>query len=165
MMNQSSTDFNQALAATSKMVSLDYFFGEGDEVKLYQTIRFAEGEAWNVLLDGMLVASLRKENKIWYKVIGEDFAEEVVKTIGEFIDAQHFNLLPSKIKKHWQEDVAEVIMHNDSEYLIVTLPEANFDRFKKKFTSFIGELVEDPWPVEFKVYNAEFSEDFIARVF
>lgn len=149
---------------SGKMVVLDYFFGEGENMQAYQLIRFAEGEAWNVVLDGRLWASVRKDQNKWVKVIGETMDEAQVFAIGKFIDAQHFNLLPSKVKSHWREYVAEVIMITDSEYIVVTLPDISFERFQKMFCSFIEELVEDLWPIDFKVYNSEFTNEFFARV-
>lgn len=148
---------------SGKMVMLDYFFGEGENMQAYQLIRFAEGEAWNVVFEGKLLASVRKEQNKWVKVIGERIDEAQVSDIGKFIDAQHFNLLPSKIKSHWQEYIAEVIMITDSEYMIVTYPNISFERFQKMFCSFIKELVRDPWPIDFKVYNSEFTDEFFAR--
>ncbi|PWS26199.1 hypothetical protein DHW03_15505 [Pedobacter yonginense] len=148
---------------SGKMVVLDYVFGEGD-IQSYQLIRFAAGEAWNVVFDGRLLALVRKDQNKWIKVIGETIDEAQIFDIGKFIDAQHFNLLPSKIKSHWQEYVAEVIIRTDSEYMIVTRPNISFERFQKMFCSFIEELVEDPWPIDFKVYNSEFTNEFHARV-
>jgi len=85
--------------------------------------------------------------------------------IGNFIDQQHFNLMPDKIKTHWFDAVEEVIMQNDSLYLVICKPGIEFRRFKNVFGSFISELVEEEWAVEFKVYNAEFSDEFLVRVF
>jgi hypothetical protein len=164
-MEKDTDGYKSDLLATSKMVVLDYLFGEGEEMQAYQLVRFAEGEAWNVLSEGLLLASLKKNEAGWWQVIGENLSIDMVKDIGAFIDAQHFNLLPAKIRHHWQEYVAEVIMQNDSLYLVIALQGINFERFKKMFTSFIGELVEDPWAVEFKVYNGDFTNEFIVRVF
>ena len=164
-MEKETDRYKSDLVATSKMVVLDYLFGEGEDMQSYQIVRFAEGEAWNVLSEGLLLASLKKNEEGWSRVIGENLEIETVKHIGAFIDAQHFNLLPAKIKHHWQEYVAEVIMQNDCLYLVIALQGVNFERFQKLFTSFIGELVEDPWAVEFKVYNGEFTNEFIVRVF
>lgn len=136
---------------SGKMVVLDYVFGEGENILAYQLIRFAEGEARNVLVGGRLFASVRKDENRWVKVIGETLEEAQVSNIGKFIDAQHFNLLPSKIKKHWEEYISEVIMKTDSMYLVIIAKEVDFDHFKRLFTSYIGQLVEDPWTVEFKV--------------
>lgn len=163
-MEQYSNAFKGNLVANTKTVVLDYLFGEGDEMDAYQLVRFAEGEAWNILSDGFLLGSLNKIDNFWIADNAVGLDGERICSIGKFIDSQHFNRLPGKIIEHWAEFVDRVIMQTDSEYLIVTLPEIDFESFQRLFTSFATELVEDPWPIEFKVYNAEFDKDFIVRV-
>jgi hypothetical protein len=151
--------------ASSKMISLDYLFGEGEQMQAYQVVRFSPGEAWLVLEDGVLISTLLKQDKIWIQT-GEYVLDSFrADQIGKFIDQQHFNLMPDKIKTHWFEAVEEVIMQNDSLYLVICKPDIEFKRFENVFAAFISELVEEAWAVEFKVYNAEFSDEFLVRVF
>jgi len=151
--------------ASSNMISLDYLFGEGEDMRAYQVVRFSAGEPWLVLEDGVLLGTLSKQNKSWVQ-IGEYVLDAGrAEWIGKFIDQQHFNFLPDKIKSHWFDAVEEVIMQSDSLYLVVCKADIEFKRFKNVFGSFIAELVEEEWAVEFKVYNADFSDEFLVRVF
>ena len=75
------------------------------------------------------------------------------------------NQLPDKIRQKWEDSIEQVIMKSDSEYIIVARPGINFTAFKRFFSEYIGNLVEDEWAVEFKVYNADFDDDFMVRVF
>ena len=163
-MGEYSNVFKQNLVATTRTVVLDYLFGEGRDMDAYQLARFAEGEPWNVLHKGLLLGSLTKTDWVWISVNGENLDGKRIIAIGKFIDSQHFNLLPDKIKVHWEEYVNEVIMENDSSYIVVCKEEIEFYRFRLMFSSFISELVEEEWPVNFKVYNAAFSDDFEIEV-
>jgi hypothetical protein len=163
-MEQYSNVFKENLVATSRTLVLDYLFGEGQSMDAYQLVRFAEGEPWNVLYNGFLLGSLAKVNGAWISANGENLDGERILSIGRFIDSQHFNLLPDKIKTHWEESVREVIMENDSSYMVICRDDIDFGRFKRMFSSFISELVEEEWPVTFKVYNAAFSDDFEIEV-
>jgi len=51
-------------------------------------------------------------------------------------------------------------MQTDSDYLVVGMAGINFERFEKMFRSFISELIEDPWPIHFKVYDGGFEREF-----
>lgn len=163
-MGQYSNVFKENLMAGSKTVVLDYLFGEGDDINAYQLVRFAESEPWNVLCNGYLLGRLSKANGAWVEVNNGSLGEERILSIGKFIDSQHFNLLPDKIKAHWEDSVQEVIMNNDSSYMVVCREGIEFDRFKLMFCSFIPELVKEEWAVTFKVYNAAFSDDFEIEV-
>ncbi|WP_316825982.1 MULTISPECIES: hypothetical protein [Pedobacter] len=163
-MEHYSNVFKQNLVATTRTVVLDYLFGEGDAMDAYQLVRFAEGEPWNVLYNGFLLGSLSKVDGIWISANGENLDGGRISAIGKFIDSQHFNLLPDKIKVHWEEQVKEVIMENDSSYMVVCRDGIEFDCFRLIFSSFVSELVEEEWPVVFSVYNAAFSDDFKVEV-
>lgn len=73
--------------------------------------------------------------------------------------------LAQKIIQKWEDFIEQVIMKSDSEYIIVARSGINFMAFKRFFSEYIGNLVEDEWAVEFKVYNADFDDDFLVRVF
>jgi hypothetical protein len=110
------------------------------------------------------MANLYKADESRISVYGGSLDNRQVASIGRFIDSQHFNLLPDKIKTHWEEQVQEVIMENDSSYMVVCRDGIEFSRFRLMFSSFISELVEEEWPVSFRVYNALFSDDFEIEV-
>jgi len=164
-MERVSKIYNGKTDQGSKMVSLDYLFEEKGQLNAYQIVRFAPGEPWLVLDEGLLIATILKSEKSWTEIAPANLEEEKLEKIGRFIDKQHFNFLPEKIKTHWSDAVKEVIMQNDSEYLVICKSDIEFDRFKNVFSAFITELVEEEWAVEFKVYNANFTNEFIVRVF
>ncbi|WP_316807793.1 hypothetical protein [Pedobacter agri] len=164
-MEENKHAYNGELVAGSNMMMLDYLFNQEDQLTAYQLIRHAEGGAWQVISSGLLIAVLFKTDGKWDALGGAAIDIESILKIGSFIDQQHFNRLPAKIKQHWEEFVAEVVVKSDSEYLIVTAPDINFSGFKKFFSEYIGHMVEDEWPIEFKVYDAGFNEDFVVRVF
>ncbi|RZJ89738.1 MAG: hypothetical protein EOO20_10175 [Chryseobacterium sp.] len=159
-MEQNSNAFEFTQVENSNMVVLDYLFGEGDGLQAYQLIRFSGSEVWNVLCEGFLLVSLRKQAGEWLPENGGSLALALLEKVGDFIDRQHFNLLPSRIKAHWEEFVQDVVMQTDSAYLVVAKSGVSFSRFERLFRSFVAELLEDPWPVSFKVYDADFEREF-----
>lgn len=163
-MRQYPNVFKEKLITASRTLVLDYLFGEGQDMDAYQIVRFSQGEPWHVLHNGFLLGSLNKVAERWILVDGKNLCNERVIAIGNFIDSQHFNLLPDKIKMHWVEQVQEVIMENDSSYMVICREGIEFSRFKLMFCSFIPELIEEEWPVKFSVYNAAFSDDFEVEV-
>jgi len=164
-MERVSGEYNGSMVASSKIVTLDYLFNENDQIKAYQLVRFATGEPWLVLEDGLLLCTIEKKENIWLETTPSDIDRELLRQIGVFIDKQHFNFLPDKIKTHWDDAVQEVIMQSDSEYLVVCKENIEFNYFKNVFSAFIAELIEEEWSVEFKVYNSSFNDEFIVRVF
>ncbi|WP_316831695.1 hypothetical protein [Pedobacter aquatilis] len=153
------------MVSSSKMLVLDYLFGSGDELEAYQLVRFATDEPWLVLQDGILLATMAKHEGKWIEIGVRSLEEAKATAITKFIDQQHFNFLPGKIKTHWPDQIQEVIMQTDSLYLVITKEGIDFLHFKRLFSQFIGQLVEDEWAVEFKVYRADFNEEFLVRIF
>jgi len=164
-MEQDLNGFSGNFSSNGQMILLDYIFGEGENTDCYQLVRFFSGEEWNVLIGGRLVSRMVCIDGLWRQEYGGLLESAEVLEIGEFIAQQHFNLIPSKIELHWQEYVEEVVMQSETSYLVVGKPGIAFERFQAMFTGYIAELVEDPWEIEFKVYNADFSDDFIKRVY
>lgn len=164
-MEDNKGSYNGELVAGSNMMMLDYLFNQEDQLMAYQLVRLAEGGAWQVLSGGSPVATLTKTDGRWLALNEAKLDVDSICKIGDFIDQQNFNRLPAKIKQHWEDFVAEVLVKNDSEYIIVTVPGINFTSFKRFFAEYIGHLVEDEWPIEFKVYDFSFNEDFVVRVF
>lgn len=163
-MEQYSNIFKQNNVAASSTLELDYLFGEGRAMDAYQLVRFADGKSWSVLYNGFLLGSLSKVDGIWIAGNGENLDGKRITAIGKFIDSQHFNLLPDKIKAQWAEEVEEVVMEKDGSYLVICKDGADFGAFRFLFSIFISKLVEEEWPVNFKVYNAAFTEDFEVEV-
>jgi len=163
-MEHYSNAFKENLVATSNTVVLDYLFGVGEDMAAYQLVRFSQEGPWCVLSSGYLLGNLSKHNGIWIAKDAGHLDGERVLSIGRFIDSQHFNFLPDKIKLHWEQSVEEVIMHNDSSYMVICKEGIKFEHFKGMFCAYIPELVREEWTVIFNVYNAGFSEDFKVEV-
>lgn len=51
------------------MVVLDYILIEGEDVQAYRLVRFAQGGVWQFLREGLLLASLVKNETGWSKTI------------------------------------------------------------------------------------------------
>lgn len=149
---------------TEKTTILDYFFNEGDEVRVFQLVSDSPMEEWDVLFEGFKMAYLKKINGIWIADPTPFLSVEKVKAMGILIDQQHFNHLAKDIKKHWLEYIQEVIVQSDCDYIVICKEGIDFARFKIVFTSFIVNFIQDEWPIDFYVYNADFSIDFHARV-
>lgn len=82
-------------------------------MKSYELLRFSDGEPWLILEDGVLLTTLSKQNGCWIQTFEQILQADRAEHIGKFIEQQHFNFLPNKIKTHWFEAV-QVIMQNDS---------------------------------------------------
>jgi len=141
------------------MIELVYF-DRNAVSEAYQVIQFRAGESWRIARDGELLGSVEKLNGVWRVREGSELAEELIGNIGRLIDAQHFNKLPNDIKIHWPAQVEEVIPSGDEEYLVITKPEIDFERFVKIFTAYIPHLLKDEWPVLFKLYDAGMNQDW-----
>jgi len=151
-------------SASARKIVLDCIIGEGKAAETYQLVNYLESEGWHILSDGYLIGRLEKVNNAWLSTIPTKLNQERLSEIGAFIDAHNFNHISLKLKKRWPIYIQEVIMQNDSDYLVICRENIDFGRFKLLFTSFIKELVALPWPVGFKVYNGDFSDEFLVEV-
>ncbi|MCZ4223505.1 hypothetical protein [Pedobacter rhodius] len=156
--------YRKELPTLTMKVILNYVIGQGKAVETYQLVNYLESEGWHVLSGGYLIGRLQKVNNAWLSTIPNSLNQKRLFEIGSFIDAQNFDHISLKIKNHWATYIQEVIMQSDSAYLVICLKNINFGRFKLLFISFIGDLVEVPWPVGFKVYNSDFSDEFLIEV-
>jgi len=150
---------------TPPVISLDYLFGEGENMDAYRVISYSKTEPWIILSAGKMIGAIQKKDACWVNQIESSLPAEQIDAIGKFIDEQQFNFLPEKIKSHWRDAVQEVIMKSDESYLVICKADADFMRFKNVFSNYISQLVEDEWAVEFKVYNADFTDEFVVKVF
>lgn len=143
------------------MIELTYF---ENSTQLFQVIQFRAGEAWRIVHEGELLGSILKMDGLWVANRKSILVEDLVASIGKFIDLQHFNNLPNELQAHWPMYIQEVIVQGDDQYLIICLPEIDFSRFKKLFKTYISTLLKDRWEILFKVYDAEMSADFQVQV-
>lgn len=143
---------------------LDYFFNEGDGLQVFQLVSDLPLERWEVLFEGFLMGRIKKTEGAWVAEPTPFLSAEKVFAIGNLIDQQHFNHLPEDIKKHWQAYVQEIIVQSDSDYMVICRKGIDFSHFKTIFTSFIVNFIQDEWPIDFYVYDADFAIDFHARV-
>ena len=144
------------------MVELNYFLDDNQTV--FQVIQFRSGEPWRIVDSGELLGSIEKLDGSWYLRGKAAIAEDLIKGIGNLIDAQHFNNLPAEMKMHWSAYIHETIAQGDHEYLVICKPAIDFQRFEKLFRSYISNLVKDQWEIRFRVYDAEMANDFDVRV-
>lgn len=151
-------------AAKGKVTSLDYFFTQNEQIETYQLVRFSEAIAWLVLQDGVLLSTIIVQNGEWSEIGVKILAHHRLQDIGAFINKQHFNFLPGRIKQRWSVAIQQVITQSDSSYLIICKPGIEFNRFSNIFSSYISELVDDQWTVEFKVYNSDFTDEFMVKI-
>ena len=141
------------------MIELEYIEG-GSDGGVFQVIQFRSGESWRVARDGELLASIEKAGDTWQGRVNCMLTDELVQRIGEYIDGQHFNRLPKNLKAHWSQYVTEVVVQDDSQYLVICKSGIDFDRFEKIFKAYISILVKDEWEIRFRVFNADMSSDF-----
>ncbi|MFC3560287.1 hypothetical protein [Pedobacter jamesrossensis] len=143
------------------MIELDYFLKVDEYSTLvYQVIQFSAGEPWRVVADGILLGSLEKLDGKWRQLSGDDFSLELFSGVSALIDEQHFNDLPLQISSRWPNLISEVLCRSDQEYLVVCKAGINFRSFEGIFSRFVSGLLKDEWPVSFKVFNHDFSQDF-----
>lgn len=143
------------------MIELEYFLSEAnDEVLVYQVIQFSPEDPWRVVLNGELLGSLDKFEGQWRQLSGEDFANQFFIDIVKFIDKQHFNDLPSALMSRWNKQIHEVVPRSDQEYLVVCKAGIGFKSFEGIFSRFVSGLLKDEWPINFRVFSHDFSEDF-----
>lgn len=142
------------------MIELTYFSEKQIGVPAYQVIQFNPGEPWQIIDGDEVIGRMQKQEGLWSLQVLSTIPDGLVTGIVKLIEQQHFNQLPAKIKEHWELYVQEVITKSDTLYLIVCKPGIDFDRFKKLFWGYIGELIKDPWEVRFSVYNADMTDDF-----
>jgi len=142
------------------MIELIYFSEKQIGTPAYQVIQFNPGEPWQIVDGDEVIGSMQKQEGLWSLQAQCSVPDGLVTGIAILIENQHFNRLPAKIKEHWESYVHEVVNQSDALYLIVCKEHVDFDRFKKLFGGYIGELIKDPWEIRFRVYNSDMSDDF-----
>ncbi|WP_175636391.1 hypothetical protein [Pedobacter ghigonis] len=143
------------------MIELDYFFTQNDEKSgHYQLIQFAQNEPWRLVQDGELLGSLEKWNGKWQQLSGNPLSDALLQGISKMIESQHYHQLPAQLLSRWGNVIAEVVTKSDHEYLIICKEEVSFRSFVTIFSKFVSTMLKDEWPVSFKLFNADFSEDF-----
>jgi len=147
------------------MTELDYFFTHSDgKTNGYQLIWFSFAEPWRILLDGELLCSIEKTGQEWKQISGEDLPDDLFKGISRFIESQYFNTLPSELLSRWPKLIDKVVVRSDRSYLIVCKTGIAFKNFERIFARFVPGLLKDEWPVNFQVYDHDFSDDFMITV-
>lgn len=142
------------------MIELTYFSEKQSGIPAYQVIQFNPGEPWQIVEGDEVIGCMQKQEGLWSLQASSNVPDGLVTGIVKLIEQQHFNKLPTKIKEHWEIYVQEVVIQSDALYLIICRQGIDFDRFKKLFWGYIGELIKDPWQIRFRVYNADMSDDF-----
>lgn len=130
---------------------------------MYQLIQFAKDGHWSVLDGDEFLGSIERRGGKWVAILGEYISSAMIEGAGNLIDQQYYHILPTAICARWPKLIAEVIAKSDCEYMVVCKPLINFEVFERIFTKFVPGLIKDEWPVDFQVYNHDFSEDFLLK--
>ncbi|RZK77727.1 MAG: hypothetical protein EOO92_12415 [Pedobacter sp.] len=141
------------------MIKLTYFPNGADE-DIYQVVRFRKDEPWRIIDGDELLASIEKRNGEWLLRGKADVPEDLIAGVGRLIDEQEFNKIPLQIKNRWFEEVKDVVMQDDRNYLVICQENIDFCRFEKMFRGYLQFLIKDEWQIVFKVYDAEMNSDF-----
>lgn len=146
------------------MIELIYFSEKQSGIPAYQVIQFNPGEPWQIVDGDEVIGRMQKREGLWSLHALSTIPDGLVSGIVKLIEQQYFNKLPAKIKEHWESYILEVLTQSDALYLIICKHGIDFERFKKLFWGYIGELIKDPWQIRFRVYNADMSDDFEVTV-
>lgn len=142
------------------MIELIYFAKNGEAKKAYQVIQFRRGEPWQIVEGNELIGEMYSLEGFWKLHPHGDVPEGMCKDLVKLIESQHFNRLPDEIKSHWPGKVLDVVVKCDAEYLIICQPDIDLERFVRIFSAYAPHLLKDEWPIVFKIYNSQMSEDF-----
>jgi len=144
------------------MIELECFFdGENGTVEVYQLIRFAVGEPWRVVLDGELLGSVEKMQGNWRQLSGAELKAGIFNGLTRHIDDQYFNRLPEELCLRWPNQIEKVLATSDEEYLVICKAAVSFKSFEGIFSRFVPGMLKDEWIVKFRVFNHDFSDDFL----
>ncbi|KQM76908.1 hypothetical protein ASE74_16670 [Pedobacter sp. Leaf216] len=146
------------------MIELNYFFETPDGDKFtYQLIQFTNGGSWSTLDGDEFLGSIEKRAGKWEAVLGECLPPEMIKGAGKLIDRQNYHILSAEICNRWPKLIAEVIAKSDCEFMLICKPAVNFEAFERIFSKYVSGMIKDEWPIDFHIYNHDFSEDFILK--
>ena len=143
------------------MIELVYFSGIDNKKKAYQLIQERPGAPWQVVDGDELIGLMEKVSDLWNLSCYTPVSEGLCTGLAKLIESQHFNQLPDDIKRHWPDQVIEVVTVTDDEYLVICKAGIDLDRFEKVFSSYISQLLRDEWPVVFKIYDSGMNSDFV----
>ncbi len=134
-------------------------FKGGELGSAYLLLQSRRGEPWQIVLGDELIGMLDKIEGSWQLESWADVPEGLCDGLSGLIESQHFNRLPETIISHWPAMVGEVVVSSDSEYLVICRPGTDFVRFVRLFTAYVPHLLKDEWPIVFRVYDSQMSED------
>ena len=147
------------------MIELDFFFDlPNGDIMHFQLIQLSRSEPWTVLDHKQVLERITKEDGKWKTLLGSSLSEELIQSIGLFIDRQQYQNLPIEIKLRWPKLIEEIIVNSDAEYIVVCKLFVNFRSFEKMFEKFVPAMIKDEWAINFKVYSHDFEEDFIKQL-
>lgn len=145
------------------MINLHYVHEDGSQVpgfSVYLLLQEKSGNPFLILRDDEILGELDYRDGCW-KLLGDcDLDKDFVLAVGRFIDAQAFSTLPAALRSRWPDDLAEVVVQSESNYLLVCKPERDFFIFERIFREFISGLLKAEGLFCFKVFDAGFERDF-----
>ncbi|WP_025144287.1 hypothetical protein [Pedobacter jeongneungensis] len=130
----------------------------------YLLLQEKSGDPFMILREDEILGELAWQNGRWLNV-GEICVEkEFLQAVGRFIDAQAFSTLPAVLLTRWPDDLAEVVVQSESDYLLVCKLGRDFVVFERIFREFISGLIRGEGLFSFKVFDAGFDMDFELNV-
>lgn len=148
------------------MIELDFFFNlPNGDIKHFQLKQTKGTEPWTVFLHDQELGRMIKEREGWKQLSGDVLPEELMHSMGVFIDEQQHQCLPDEIKLRWPGIIEEIIVNSDVEYIVICKPFVNFRSFEKMFEEFVPGMIKEEWAINFKVYSHNFDEDFVKQLY
>lgn len=118
------------------------------------------GDSFMILREDEILRELAWQNGRWLNVGEICMDQEFLQAVGRFIDVQVFSALPAVLLSRWPDDLAEVVVQSESDYLLVCKPGRDFVVFERIFREFISSLIGGEGLFSFKVFDAGFDRDF-----
>ncbi|WP_316801513.1 hypothetical protein [Pedobacter frigidisoli] len=149
------------------MIKLHYIHEDGASAlgfSAYLLLQENNGEPFMILRDDEILGELDMQGGCWKasgtSVLNRDFLHAVE----QFIDAQAFSTLPAMLLSRWADDLEEVVVQSESDYLLVCKPARDFAIFERIFREFITGIIRGEGLFNFKVFDAGFERDFELNV-
>jgi len=145
------------------MIKLHFMHEDSKEIlgfKVYLLLQNQSGQPFEIWDEQKFLGKIDVLNDRWANVSSQKLDIQLIEDMGRFIDRQHYRQLPVEIKKRWPGWIGEVVVVTEEEYLVISKPYIEFAQFEKVFRNYIAQMVRDEWKMFFRVFNADFSDEF-----
>ncbi|WP_316757628.1 hypothetical protein [Pedobacter aquatilis] len=126
----------------------------------YLLLQEKSGDPFMILREDEILGELAWQDGRWLSVGEVCMDKEFLQAVGRFIDAQAFSTLPPVVLSRWPDDLAEVVVQSESDYLLICKLGRDFASFERIFRAFISGLIRAEGLFSFKVFDAGFDRDF-----